>query len=518
MPEQKNIGNNKRIAKNTLLLYFRMLFLMLVSLYTSRVVLDALGVSDYGIYNVVGGFVSMFALVSAALTSACSRFLNFEMGKGDITRQNVVFSTAVTIQWTLAIIVFLLAEIIGVWYVNNVMVIPQERLIAANWCFQFSVFNFCMNIVTVPYNASIIAHEKMKAFAFVSIYEGLAKLFITFLVYRNPFDRLIFYALMLLVIQFSVRYAYQYYCRKHFEECHYKWVFDKILLMNMLSYSVWHLIGNGAVVLKTQGVNVVLNIFFGTIVNAARGIAVQVNSAVTQFVSNFIIALNPQITQSYARGDMKYMLDLIDKGARFSFYLLFVLSFPIILNTRFILAIWLKTVPDHTVLFTQLMLVTAIITTISNPLITAQNATGNVRNYQLVVGCIQLLNLPLSYIVLKKGFNAESVFYVAIIIEIVALFARIFMLPQTIHEFRPWLFLRQVGLNVFGVCIVALPIPVLFKCNWDGNFGAFLINITITFICTAVSVMFIGCNAQERTLLYNKVLSIKKRIINNEGL
>ena len=213
-----NKSNSKRIAKNTLVLYVRMLFLMLISLYTSRVILDALGVEDYGIYNVVGGFVSMFALISAALTSACSRFLNFELGKGDPERQNVVFSTAVTIQWGLAILVAVLSEAIGVWYVNNVMVLPPERLTAANWCFQFSVFNFCMNLITVPYNASIIAHERMKAFAYVSIYQGLAVLAISFLVSWLPLDRLIFYAFMLLVVQFSVRYAYQVYCRRNFQE------------------------------------------------------------------------------------------------------------------------------------------------------------------------------------------------------------------------------------------------------------------------------------------------------------
>lgn len=331
-------ANNKRIAKNTLFLYFRMLFLMSISLYTSRVILDALGVEDYGIYNVVGGFVSMFALISAALTSACSRFLNFELGKGDLERQNIVFSTAVTIQWGLAIIVAVLSEVIGIWYVNNIMVLPPERLTAANWCFQFSIFNFCMNLITVPYNASIIAHEKMRTFAYIGLIQGFAQLGISFLVFFEPFDRLVFYALLLMILQFVIRYTYQVYCRKHFKECRFRFVLDKPLLRHMFSYSLWHLIGNGAAVLKNHGVNLVLNFFFGPTVNAAKGIANQVDHAVGQFVGNFMMAMNPQITKSYAKEDYSYMFSLVNKGARFSsiFYYFYHYQSSLMLITFYI--------------------------------------------------------------------------------------------------------------------------------------------------------------------------------------
>ena len=506
-------SKGKHIAKNTLVLYFRMLFLMLVSLYTSRVILDALGVQDYGIYNVVGGFVALFALISAALTSACSRFLNFEMGKADPERQNVVFSTALTIQWTLAIIVFVLAEVVGVWYVNNMMVLPSDRLTAANWCFQFSVFNFCMNLITVPYNASIIAHERMKAFAYVSIYEGLAKLGISYLVYFDPFDRLVFYALMLLIVQFTVRYAYQYYCRRHFEECHYKRVFDKPLLKKMLSYSVWHLIGNGATVLKNQGVNVLLNLFFGPTVNAARGVAMQVNNAITQFTHNFMIAMNPQITQSYAKGDLKYMFNLVYRGSRFSFYLLLLLSLPVIINIHYVLGIWLKTVPEHTAIFQNLTIIAAMITSLSNPLITAQNATGNVRNYQEVVGGIMLLNLPFSYLCLKLGFAAESVFVVAILVEIACLAIRFIMIPFTIKEFRPVDFIKKVIVNCIFVCITAIPVPLLLHIIMPENFFSFLANVIVTLLSTSLAIYFIGCQSEERTLIQSRVVGAYNKFI-----
>ena len=488
-----------------------MLFLMLISLYTSRVILHALGVTDYGIYNVVGGFVSMFALISAALTSACSRFLNYEMGKGHLERQKVVFSTALSIQWGLAVTVAVLAEAIGVWYVNNMMVLPPDRLVAANWCFQFSVFNFCMNLITVPYNASIVAHERMKAFAYVSIYQGLAVLTISFLVSRSPIDRLVFYAFMLLVVQFTVRYAYQVYCKRNFEECTYIKVFDKPLFRHMLSYSIWHLVGNGATVLKGHGVNIVLNLFFGPTVNAARAVANQVDGAVNQFASNFMMAINPQITQSYSRGELKNMFQLVNRGSRFSFYLLFILALPVIINTDYILHLWLKEIPNHTVTFIQLTLISMMITSVSGPLITAQNATGNVRNYQLVVGGILLLNLPLSYIFLRLGMIPEIVVVVAIAVEILAFLARMYMIPLTIKEFQPRLFLRDVILKCCAVVLLTVPIPLLEHVYYPENFYTFVLNVCLCLLCSMVVIYYVGCNANERAMLMAAVNKIKKK-------
>ena len=506
-----NKSNSKRIAKNTLVLYVRMLFLMLISLYTSRVILDALGVEDYGIYNVVGGFVSMFALISAALTSACSRFLNFELGKGDPERQNIVFSTAVTIQWGLAIVVAVLSEAIGIWYVNNVMVLPPERLTAANWCFQFSIFNFCMNLITVPYNASIIAHEKMKAFAYVSIFQGIAQLGISFMVYYEPFDRLVFYALMLMILQFLIRYMYQAYCRKHFKECHYRFVMDKPLLKHMFSYSLWHLIGNGAAVLKNHGVNLVLNYFFGPAVNAARGIATHVDAAINQFVSNFMMAMNPQITKSYATGDTQYMFSLINSGARFSFYLLLLLSLPIIINADFILNIWLKEVPTYAVEFSQLTLVAMLIASLSKPLITAQNATGDVRNYQIVVGGVELLNLPFSFICLYFGMNPTSVVFVSIVINIASLGVRLFMLPQTLHGFKPVAFFKIVIWRCAEVAIIASLIPLFTHSLLSDDVIGFIISLLVCLVYPALIVFYIGCSKSERLFMLSKVKTIKTR-------
>lgn len=470
--------------------------------------MDSLGIEDYGIYNVVGGFVSMFALISSALTSACTRFINYEMGKSDKSRQNSVFSTAVTIQWALAIIVLIFSELLGVWYIDNVMVLPANRLLAANCCFQFSVFNFVMNLITVPYNASIIAHERMKAFAYVSLYEGAAKLIISFLIYKSPIDSLIFYAALLCLLQFSVCYTYQRYCKKNFVECAYRRVFDKALMKSMLSYSTWHLAGNGAFVLKTHGINIILNLFFGPVVNAAKGIANQVQAAVTQFSSNYMMAMNPQITKSYAQGNYDYMFNLVYKGSRFSYYLLFLVSLPIIVNADYILDLWLVDVPDTSVLFVQLTLIAGLITSFSRPMITAQNATGDVKAFQLTIGFIIMLNLPFSYLLLYLGCESHFVMYVYILLEAVALFTRIFMLPHTILEFRPFNYCRRVLLN----CVVAsiIPIIIAIACShvFKHGFSMLVWNVLIILMASLASLYFIGCSKSERKMVKEKTMSL----------
>lgn len=503
-----NSIKNKRIAKNTLLLYFRMLFLMLISLYTSRVILDGLGVEDYGIYNVVGGFVSMFAIVSAALTSATTRFINYEQGKGDINRQTVVFSTSLTIQVVLTLIVLVLCETFGVWYIQNVMVVPEERLSASMWCFQFSVITFCANLITVPYNASIIAHERMSVFAGISIFEGLAKLAIAFCIFYNPIDRLVFYALLLLLVQLVVCTTYHIYCFRKFEECKPRLLFDRPLFRSMLGYSVWHFVGNGAQIAKTQGVNLVLNYFCGPVLNTARGISNQIEGAVSGFASNFMMALNPQITISYAKGDNDYLMSLVNRGSKLSFFLLTILSLPVIINADFVLGIWLKEVPEYAVEFTQLSLICSIIASLSRPLMTAQNATGNVRNYQLIIGSLLLLNLPFSYIALLLGFSPISIVVVALFVELICLFARIFLIPQTIPFFKPGRFIINVVLPCAVVMALSSIIPTILKYSLDYSVLNSLFNITVCLIASSLCILFIGCSKSERLFLKDKFLTL----------
>ena len=487
---------------------------MLISLYTSRVILAALGVEDYGIYNVVGGFVSMFSIISSSLTTSCSRFLNFEMGKGSGTeRLNIVFSTSLSIQIFLALIILLLTESIGVWYINNIMVLPPERLVAANWCFQFSVLSFCMNLITVPYRACIVAHERMQAFANVSIIEGTAKLLMAFVIMYNPFDRLVYFALLSFILANFIRIIYQLYCRRAFAECNYHFVFDKVMLKDIFGYSVWQFVGNTSAILKNQGVNILLNLYFGPVVNAARGVANQVNNAIHHFAGNFMMALNPQITQSYSAGNLKYSFSLVNRGARFSYYILFILSLPVIVNADYIMHLWLKKVPDYSVVFVQLILIEMMITSISRTLITLQSATGKIRNYQLIVGGILLLNLPLCYVMLELGFAPVIVVLVSLFVEILAILARMYMIPLTIPEFKPWYYIRDVLSNILFVSIVSSIIPVALHKVAEENFITVIFNIAVSICVSALCIFYVGCSKHERTVVLETVYKVKSKIL-----
>lgn len=507
---QNTQANNKRIAKNTLLLYFRMLFLMLISLYTSRVILNVLGVEDFGIYNVVGGFVALFAVLSQSLSSAASRYLTFEMGKGDNDRLANVFSTTLIIHIILAIIILFLAEILGVWFVNAKMIIPPDRLNAANWCFQFSVISFILGLVTVPHTASIIAHEKMSAFAYISIFEGLGKLLICYLVMISSIDRLITYGFLFLVMSITIRGMYYYYCKCHFEECHLQLIYDKKLMKEIFGFASWNMIGSSSAVLRNQGGNVLINLFGGPIVNAARAIANQVLHAVNGFVDNFVMALKPQITKSYASGDRDYMMTLIYQGSRLSYYMLLVLCLPIIFNTDFILHLWLKSIPDHSVLFVQLTLIFTMVESISTTLIVAQQATGKIRNYQIVVGGLQLLNLPISYIVLKLGGVPETILYVAIILSLCCLCARLYMLRFSI-SLNVSTYVRSVIVNVSIVTVLSSIIPYILKFFLKESLISFLVITIVCFICTSFVILYVGCKKEERKFVYAKV----KKVIQN---
>lgn len=501
---------NKRIAKNTLLLYVRMLFLMLVTLYTSRVILHALGVEDYGIYNVVGGVVAMFSVISGSLSAAISRFITYELGKGDKERLVKIFSTSVSIQFGLSLIVILLAETIGLWFLNVKMNIPDARMTAANWVFQFSILTFIVNLISVPYNACIIAHERMSAFAYISILEAVGKLAIAFLIVIFPIDRLIFYAILMCLVALTVRFAYGIYCKRHFEECKYHFVFDRSLLKQMSGFAGWNFIGAASAVLRDQGGNVVINLFCGPTVNAARGIAFQVNNAIQGFVTNFMTALNPQITKSYASGDRDYMMTLIFQGARLSFYMLLFLSLPVLVNTHYILVLWLKIVPEHAVLFIQLVLIFAMSESISNPLVTAMLATGNIRNYQIVVGGLQMMNLPVSYVLLRMGCIPETVMLVAICISQCCLAARLYMLRGMIG-LSARKYLRKVYLNVLVVTGISLIIPAFLSTLLDETFINFILVCMVSVLCSSIVIFYVGCNRKERKFVQSKVNEIRNK-------
>ena len=502
-------ANNKRIAKNTLLLYFRMLFMMAVSLYTSRVVLNALGVEDFGIYNVVGGVVAMFSMLSGSLSAAITRFITYELGTGNRENLKKIFSSAVTIQIGLAVLIILLAEAVGVWFLNVKMNIPDIRMAAANWVFQFSILTFAINLISVPYNASIIAHERMSAFAYISILEAVGKLAIAYLIIVSPMDRLVFYAILMCAVALIVRFAYSIYCKRHFEECTYRFIFDKDLLKRMFKFAGWNFIGSSATILRDQGVNIVLNLFCGPVVNAARGIAMQVNNAIAGFVNNFMVALNPQITKSYAMGNKEYMFNLIFQGSRYSYYLLLFLSMPVLVNTDYILLLWLKTVPNYAIVFVQLTLILAMLESLSYPLVTAMLATGNIRKYQLCAGCLNLMNFPFSYLALKLGYSPYATMYIAIVLSIGCLLVRLKLLNNLIH-FPSIQFTKDVVIKAFFVTILSLLLPLLLK-NYikEPNFLSLILSISVCFISTSFIIFYCGCNYKERDFV---CLIIKNKI------
>ena len=505
-------SNSKRVAKNTLLLYVRMLFLMAISLFTSRVILQTLGVEDFGIYNVVGGFVSLFAIISQSLSSAASRFLTFEMGKGNKERLFKVFSSVVLIHLFLAVLIAVFTEVFGGWFVNNKMVIPDERLYAANWVFHFSVLSFCVSLITVPYNAAIIAHEKMSAFAYISIFEGIAKLLICYLLYIYPFDKLIFFSLLLLVVQIITRGLFFLYCKRHFIESKVRLIYDKRLLKELFGFAGWNFIGSSSAILRDQGGNVLINLFFGPVINAARAVANQVQHAVQGFVENFMTALRPQITKSYASNDKEYMMTLIFYGSRLSFYMLLFLSLPILMNTGYLLHLWLNKVPDHSVLFVQLILIFTMMESVSHTLIIAQQATGNIKNYQLIVGGLQLMNVPVSYVILKFGATPETIMYVAMFFSVCCLSARLYMLSRNEIRLDVRDFLNKIVFNVLFVSILSAIIPYVMKQYMEENFLSFVVISIVCLICTTLSVFYVGFNNTERQVVLTKV----KNIVNSK--
>ena len=503
--------NNKRIAKNTLLLYVRTLFIMLVTLYTSRVVLNTLGVTDYGIYNVVGGVVAMFGFINGSMSSATQRYITFALGKGDKENLQKVFSTALQIHVLIAALIIILGETVGLWFMYTQMQIPADRVDAAFWVLQCSIVSTAVMIISVPYNADIIAHEKMSAFAYISILEAVLKLAIVFALVLSPFDRLIFYAFLILSVQLLIRLCYSHYCNRHFEESKYRHVWDKPLFKEMTGFAGWSIFGNLAGVLFGQGLNMLLNVFFGPVVNAARAVSVQVQSAIQQFVGNFQMALNPQITKTYAKGEMDEMHKLMFRSARFSFYLLFFLSLPVLFETNFILTVWLKIVPDNTVVFLRIMICTSLLYTLSNPLMVANQATGKVRKYQAICGSILLMILPASYVCLELGCPAYSVFIVHLVMESIAQLARMIML-------RPLIgiciadYIKNIYARVVAVVALSILVPFIVYENMDDTVARFFAMCLICVLSVSTVAYTVGLSKNERVFVRTKAMAIMNKV------
>lgn len=500
-----NTSNNKRIAKNTILLYFRMLLTMSVTLYTSMVVLKTLGVDDFGIYNIVGGVVVLFSFLNNAMSTATQRFLNFEMGKGAEGNVNRMFSMSMTAHISIALIVVILSETIGLWFLNTQLNIPADRMNAANWVYQFTILTFCIQIIRVPYNASIIAYEKMSFYAYVSIIEVVLKLLIVFLLLFFGWDKLKLYAVLTFGVAFVVLILYKIYCNKVFTTCRYNFFRDKLLYKNLMSFSGWSMFGSLANVGAQQGLNILLNIFFGVAINAAMGIANQVSSAVYGFVSNFQTAFNPQIVKSYAMNDRVYFMNLIFQSSKFSYYLLLLLSIPLLISTDFILQAWLTNVPEYTASFCRLIILFLLVDAISAPLWMSVQATGEIRNYQILMGGLILLNFPLAYLVLKLGFPPQSVLIVRVLINLLTYAVRIFYLRTKIN-LPSGKYIREVILVVSLVTLLALPLPLIvhhYIADWNGLIATTSVALFSTVLC----IYAVGLKKNEREILNRLIMN-----------
>lgn len=496
--------NTKRIAKNTLILYVRMLFGMAVSLYTSRVVLQVLGVEDYGIYNVVGGVVTMFTLLSNSISTSISRFITFELGRGDIQNLKKVFSSSVTVILVLSLFIIIVAEIVGVWFLNSKMNIPETRIDAANWVLHCAILSFVFTLSGTPYGAAVMAHEKMNVVAFIGISDIVLRLLIVFALDFLLFDKLKTYAVLTLSVAILMRIVYGWYCKRNFSECSYSFVYDKDLLKQMFGFAGWSFLGNAAYLLNTQGVNIIMNLFFGVGVNAARGIATQVDTAVQSFASTFTTAMNPQIIKSYAAGDLDYMHTLICRGAKYSYFLMFFFALPLTLEANKVLSIWLGVVPEHTIMFVRLTLMSSLIIIMANTLVTAQLATGKIKKYQITVTLFGIWVLPFSYVFFKMGFPPEIAYVIFFTIYFGLIFVRIYLVKGLIK--MPWMkYVKEVlfRMGLVSACSVVLPCLVYF--NMPSSFIRLLVVCVVSVLSSAIFMYLLGLEKGERTFVLGKI-------------
>ena len=499
-----NSDKKKKIAKNTLALYIRMLFNMVVSLYMSRVILDVLGVSDFGIYTVVGGVVFLFTFISGSMAGATQRFFAFELGRGNKIRLRKVLNSSIIIHVLLALSILVLAETIGFWLFAKYINIPHERMQAASCVYHFSVVTFFVTIISVPYKALIIAHEDMGVFALIGVVETVLKLAIVYLLLYITWDKLVVYAALVLLVAFLIGVMQFVYCRSKYGECRFELYYNRLLYSRLLSFSGWQIFGNLAFVLSSQGINVLLNLFFGPIINSARGIAFQVDGAINSFVTNFQMAVNPQLIKSYASNEKSYMAELLIYSSKYSFFLLFLLSLPVLLESDFILALWLKEVPPYSSVFLRLVILNSLIGSLSGSLMTVASATGRIKWYQIIVGGLLLLNLPESYILLKFGYPVYVPFVVVIINSCMALFCRVELLHRMVGMSRRD-FSVKVLLAVLLTGVGAAIFPFFVRLSMEEGWVRFLSVLGISILSTCLAVYFVGLRQSERNVIKNKI-------------
>lgn len=498
--------NNKRIVKNTFLLYIRQLFILLITLYTSRVVLNVLGVTDYGIYNVVGGIVTMLSFLNSTMAAATQRFISFEMGLGEMNRLKTVFSTSLQIHAIISVVIVLFAESLGLWLLYNKLQIPTDRMFAAQIVFQCSILSMVFSVMSVPYNAVIIAHEKMSAFAYISILEVLLKLLTVLVLTWCNTDKLSLYAILLLIVYITIRICYSTYCNKHFPESKYIHTLNKALMKEMFAFAGWNTLPNIVAMLNTQGLNIILNIFYGPAINAARGIAVQVQTAANQFVTNLQMAINPQMTKSYAAGDYLNTNVLLMRCSLFSFYLLLIITLPMFYETQMILSLWLINVPEYTVIFVRILLCCILLWTFSSPMNTVAYSTGKIRNLNIIHSLILILALPVSWGLLKHGGQPYFPFIVVFFLEVISQIIRMFILRSVYPSFSIKKYCYSVYFRALVVLCISIIVPTAMQTILPKGFVCNLIVCISAFASASITTYKCGMTKAEQEFVKNKIL------------
>lgn len=504
--------NNRLIAKNTIMLYFRMAVVVVVNLYTSRIILDSLGIDDFGIYSVVGGLVSLLTIISGSLTSATSRYLTYSLAKGNPIHLKKVFATAINIHIILSIFVLLIAETIGVWILNNKLTIPEERIIAANWLFQFSLLSFLVRLLNVPYSASVISHERMGVFAYLSLFDVFANLGIVYFLYITSADRLILYGFLILLVGILYQMMYFLYCRFSFSECRYSFSLDRKLLKEMSIFIGWAFWGNAAVVAKDHGMVLLINIFCGPAVNAAQGVASKVNSAAFLFVHNFQTAASPQLTKSYSAGEYDNMHQLLSRCSRFSTFLMILIIAPIIANVDILLSLWLIEVPPHSNSFVILILIYSLIACYTQPMIVAILSTGNIKPYELWITFIYAVNILSAFWVLNKGMQPEVVYLLLVIFKVCVFIVQL-LLSKSLFGLDRLLFIKHIVTRVIPVIIVAVIAIQLIHFSFAYPLVEIIINSIIIDAILLLTICGIGMENKEVVAIWGYINKKAKKCL-----
>ena len=488
-----------------------MLFSMIVGFFTSRILLNQLGIIDFGVYNVVGSIIVIFTFLNSTLLIGTQRFINFELGRGNHENLNKVFSASVVIYVIFAILIFIVAETLGLWFLNTHMNIPQDRMTAANYVYQFTIFSTILSLNQIPYTASIIAHEHMKQYATIGIISTILHFIAVSLLFFFKTDKLILYGLMVFLMVLITSLLYKIYCNRKFKETRFKFCTEKYWYRQMLSFSGWNLFSSISMTLNGQIVGIILNIFFGPVLNAARGLTEQVSGTVRGFVSNFQVAVNPRIIQSYASGDISNFFSLIFKSAKFSFFLLLIIMLPVCIRIESLLVIWLKTVPEYTADFCRIALLASTINTFSLPLATAANANGNIKKFQLYTGIFEIMNIPLSYFFLRIGFQPIVVYFISLIIIVITLYVRLVVLKNLVNLDVSY-FVRSVVFRSLITGVVAWGLSCVIANYLDSdNFFLILSYLILSIICTGLTIYIMGLDIGERQYVVNAVRKFIKK-------